>query len=225
MKLIPLFIIVGVLLAFAISILRISVFKKNTYKTPKNKRNIIFLIFSLIVLVALCIIASLLQKIALSILNIPVIGGAIAKVLEGFGNEGVSYIVNTVLAIVINLAILILYTCYKSIFARRIKKAEVTPVEDKPKDENESKGKKRLLFKFKHIKKSEESDEDKEDKKYKKDEFGDVEEVEKNDFGIKKFILGIFFVEPDFIHVKPWVYKCVKVLQFFIYILEIVYFA
>ena len=41
------------------------------------------MIFSLIVLVALCIIASLLQKIALSILNIPVIGGAIAKVLEG----------------------------------------------------------------------------------------------------------------------------------------------
>ena len=226
MKLIPLLIIVGVLLAFAIAILRISVFKKNTYKTPKNKRNIIFLIFSLIVLVALCIIASLLQKIALSILNIPVIGGAIAKVLEGFGNEGVSYIVNTVLAIVINLAILILYTCYKGIFARRIRKAEVTPVEDKPKEENESKGKKRLLFKFKHIKKSEESDDDnKEDKKYKKDEFGDAEEIEKKDFGIKKFILGIFFVEPDFIHVKPWVYKCVKVLQFFIYILEIVYFA
>ena len=134
MEAIKIAIIIVVLLLFLIAILRISVFKKNTYKTPKNKRNIIFLIFSVVVLVALCIISSLLQSIALSILSIPVIGGAIAKVLEGFGNEGVSYVVNTVLAIVINLAILILYTCYKSIFARRIKKAEVTPVEDKPKD-------------------------------------------------------------------------------------------
>ena len=60
MGIVKVIILVAIIGSFIFGILRISVFKKNTYRTPYNKKNLKFLIFSLIILIGLIIIASLL---------------------------------------------------------------------------------------------------------------------------------------------------------------------
>ena len=171
MGIVKVIILVAIIGSFLFGILRISVFKKNTYITPYNKKNLKFLIFSLVILIGLIIIASLLQSIAYSILSIPFIGNLITRALDSI-EAGSEYIVSGVLAIIINIAIIIIYSSFKGSFARRIKKLSLKKTEDKKDEPEDGSKKKRLIFKFKHTKKEEDNEDYGDgDKKYRKDKF------------------------------------------------------
>ena len=216
-------IIVVVLALYVYPVIVLSIKKRISYKAPNNKKNIIFLIFAIIELVAIIILINLLQGVVTTILSIPFIGNLISQGLEKIP-AAYDYVIYSILAVLLN--IIILHGCmlFKSIFVRHIKKTELK-AQEKPSeetdDEKPKKKKRRLLFKFKHPETLDDQEGD--GKKYKLDEFGDLEEVEEKNFKLKEIILGAFFVAPDYVHVKPWVYKCVKILQLFIYILEALY--
>ena len=141
-------------------------------------------------------------------------------------SSNLDFVVFTVAALLLNLVILQFYVGFKAIFSKRIKKLTNKKVETENEEEQTDKKKKkrRLIFKFIH-RKEEIDTENKDNKEYEEDEFGDIVEKQKKKSPIKDFILGLFFEGVEFEHVKPWVFKCTKILQVFIYILEIFYFV
>lgn len=225
-NLIKLLIILFIVLLFVVPLLLMFVFKKGTYKTPNNKKNIIFLIMAILELIAFCILINLIHKLGDFILNIPIVGNIIKSVFGDTG-EKTEYFTFVVIALVVNLIALYAYLIFKNFFLRRVNKVNNKQNEENNEEENENEETKEEEVKTKRRKLAEFLKNKKEDIDHKVivDEFGDEERVERPLAGIKKKILGVFFEEPEFIHIKPWVLRCVKVLQGFIYIFVSLYFV
>jgi len=225
-NLIKFLIILAIVLLFLVPLLLMFVFKKGAYKTPYNKKNIIFLIMAILELVAFCILINLIHKLGDFILKIPLIGKIIESV-AGNANDKTEYFTFVVIALVVNLIALYAYLFFKNLFLRRVNKVNNRQNEQINEEENETEETQDEEVKTKRRKLAEFLKNKKEDIDHKVivDEFGDEERVERPLAGIKKMILGVFFEEPEYIHVKPWVLRCVKVLQGFIYIFVSLYFV
>ncbi len=231
-ELIKILIVIVLLIAFFLPIILVSVKRIGAYKMPKTKKNIIFLLFSLLEMILFIILAGVFASIADFIVGIPWIGNIISNTVNNL-NPKFDFISFTIIALVINFIILYGYIFFKAFFVRRFVKKdsdkeeaieepqEAENPEEHPEQNEEPteptdedpKGKKIKVPEFLHYKST--------IKKTIVDEFGEEEEIE---IETPSGFAGLFFEKPDFIYAKPWVYRCIKDLQIFIYLMEVLYF-
>lgn len=226
---------------------RLSTFRALRYDPPHNRKNFFFVILSVVELVLFALLASLLASFAGFIENLPFVGSLLGN-LNGQFEFSVSVAVRVVL---FNFIILYSMVFLKAFFKKIIldpmygmakwpglfsklfrrknkknkkkKKEEPTPP---PADDTAEDGD--SIPDFVHT-----TDEDPEKDPDETAEDGtDPEKAKKTrDFEaehpilakIRAAILGIFFEAPSFERAKPWLLRCVSVVQLFIYITEVLY--
>lgn len=223
-NLIKFLVILALVIVIFIPALFLFILKKPSFKKPNNKKNILFFLLSILELTAICIVINFLHNIGDTISKIPFVN-KLVEVVKNSTSDRTDYIVFVILTLLVNLVILYAYLLLKLFVFGTIKKI-VTKKENGEKEEentdselseDENENKTRKLVEFLSKEKNEAN------KKVIVDEFGDEETVGSIFTDLKEKICGFFFEGPGYVHVKPWVLKCVNVLQIFIYIVFILY--
>ncbi len=205
--------------------------KKLRFKMPDNKKNIIFLLFALGLIIVFAVIASLFNTIADFIVSIPLIGKLISNAANNT-SANFDFVSFVIIALFVNLVALYSYLFLKLFFMGKMKKLEKKAKEKKQQESEENKEtneenkesseeteskKTKNIPAFIHLFKK-----DKKEGNEKRNEFGEIIE-EESDIEGGGFLKDLFFKGPDYLHVKPWVYKSVKIIRKFIILFEILY--
>ena len=154
--LIRLIVMFVVLALYIYPIIVLSIKKRIAYKTPNNKKNLMFVLLAFAFMIVTIILITLLQNVVTTILNIPFIGNLITNSIANIP-AAYDYVIFCVLAILLNAAILNAFLLIKSGFVKHIKKTAIKTAEQilREKEEKEKKveeeksKKKRLISKFK----------------------------------------------------------------------------
>lgn len=220
-------IILAAALLFIIPIFVLFIFKKGSFKSPHNKKNFKFILIAILEIVLFALLINFINGIGNIILNIPIIGELLNSVFSNMGDK-TDYIMFVIVALIVNLLALYIYMFIKlgiysgllaSLKAKKKKKSDETDeeVKDENKEKDEDKNNKKRLGEF--LKESK----DELEKQVYIDKFGDEVDVEPVYSNFKKKIFGLFFEEPDYVHVKPWVFKTRIITQDFIKIFVSIY--
>ncbi len=210
-------IILAFVVLLIIPIFVLFVFKKGSFKSPHNKKNFKFIVFAILEIVLFALLINFINDIGNLILNIPIIGELLNSVFSNIG-EKTDYIMFVIIALIVNLLALYIYMFIKlgiySAFLASLKskKKKSDKDEDETKEDEKDKDKntkKRLGEFLKDTK-------DELEKQVYIDKFGDEVDVEPVYSNFKKKLFGTFFEAPDYVHVKPWVFKTRIITQDFI---------
>ncbi len=214
------------MLPFAAKVKKISTIQALRYDTPHNKKNLYFILSSVLYCVVVLLLLGVLQNLADKILGISFISGLFAKI-SSVTSSTVDFVATVVLAIVVNVVIVYGYSLFKFF----LKKCILDPAYGLGKLFRRKK-KKKCPHCGKKMKVVEEEqpqlEENKEEQEKKKDEKRILvrERKLKDNTIVKKFknsVWSLFFESPDYVYAKNWVIRTKKVLQCFIYMVEVLY--
>ncbi len=232
-EILKVFLIVAILLILAYPILpfrskakKFSTFYALRYDPPHNKKNLPFLLLTVAEFALVGVLFGLLTKLTRSIGKISFLQSLLNRV-SGQVKFDVLVLVSVVL---VNFVILYFFVfgkglLKKGIFDRvwgltkkdreRMDRAKKKEEGQDPADGEESAGEGEESPEFLHSDAEEDGPSSNPDG-----------EEEKGIFcKIKEFLLGIFFRAPDFTYARPWAIRTAKVLQSFVYIVEVCYFV
>ncbi len=185
------------------------------YDEPHNRKNFWFIVLAVLECVLLIVLTDVISTLADLVLSVNFIRNLLNKI-----PEVANYITYVAFAIIINVLVLYSYSILKCLLKKCIldfafgfkkkkdKEQEVEEVEKvEEKDENLSEEERRVVI---------------------KEDDGNIHKnQEKSDDSLKdkflKWFWGIFFEGPNLEYAKKWAIRVEKILQYFIYIVEIAY--
>lgn len=238
-----LFILFFPLLPFPAKLRRFSTFRALRYDPPHNRINLAFVLLSLVEIVLLAVFYTMLFKLVGSIVGIKFIDGLLSKhptanfILVAFSALLLNFV--TLYALVFLKGILKAFLNVLFGFQKSKKKKKKKKGEDGAEDKTKAVKKERKLGRVGRLlrskrKKGEEEDEEGEDGASAEEDKPLPERVTtaKNEkfqkehpilFRIYRGFWGLFFEKPDFVYARRYVFTAVTAIQFFIYIVEILY--
>ena len=224
------FILLFPMLPFAAKANKVSTIHALRYKEPHNRKNGWFLIVAILECVLMIGLVGLITGIVRFVLGIPFVGDLISSVVNST-SANIDFITFVFLALLINILTVYTYAFLKKItrswFLDRAygltgldKKSKKKKKKSKKQEEATEEPQTEEPIEEKRVVVRSEQQEENKDKKEKeeKEEVLDIEKIP-----AKKF-WGLFFHEPELRYAKPWILRVAKVLQFFIYFVEILYF-
>ena len=139
MEAIKILIALALILLIFLPIAILTFAKKIRYKMPNNKKNVIFLIFAIVLIIVFALIAGLFNTIADFLVSIPFIGSLISKAANNT-SANFDFVAFVIIALFVNIVALYAYLFAKLIFLGKMKKLEEKAKkkveEDKTEEEN-----------------------------------------------------------------------------------------
>lgn len=223
------FILLFPMLPFAAKANKVSTIHALRYREPHNRKNGWFLIVAILECILMIGLVGLITGIVRFVLGIPFVGDLISSVVNST-SANIDFITFVFLALLINILTVYTYAFLKKItrswFLDRAygltgldKKSKKKKKKSKKQEETTEEPQTEEPIEEKRVVVRSEQQEENKDKKEKeeKEEVLDIEKIP-----AKKF-WGLFFHEPELRYAKPWILRVAKVLQFFIYFVEILY--
>ncbi len=221
------------MLPFAAKARRISTIHALKYNEPHNRKNLFFIILSVVFCIAVVALIGVLGRLADWVAGIPFLSGLFTTI-SNVTSSKVDYIAVVVLAIVVNIVIVYMYSILK-VFVKKcfidtaygLRKKEKKKKKDKKNKKNKKNKKGEPVEEPKpEVKTEEQPDPAKEEKGEDKKRIVVRERKMKAQAvrrKIKDALWSLFFEKPNFEYAKSWVVRTRKVLQIFIYLVEVVY--
>lgn len=217
------------LLPFAAKVKKISTIHALRYDQPHNKKNLYFVLLSVVFCVLVLVLLGLLNELANVILGVGFINDLFSKI-SSVTSSSVDFITTVVLAVLVNIAIVYGY----SIFKFFLKFCILNPAYNLGKRKKKKKKKKcpycgkmtKVVVEDNPEQEEQKKDSDEEEKKKDEKRILIRERKVKDDTLVKKFkesIWSLFFEYPDYVYARSWVVRTKKVLQIFIYMVEVLY--
>ncbi len=235
------------LLPLPLKMRRFSTFRALRYDPPYNRRNLTFVLLAIVEFVVLAIAYLAIFRLAKGIMEIPFVDSLLNK-----ASEATKYTLTIFGVIVLNIITLYALVALKALvktlihlFAsgkkpkkqKKAKKKKGKKAEESAKDEKVTKKEKKRgriarILRSKRKGEEEENGEDEGAEKNPEQEDVAVPVTAKNEKFQKKHPIlfrfyqrfwGLFFEKPDFVHARRYVFTAVTAIQFFIYLVEILY--
>ena len=223
------------LLPLPIKMKRVSALRGLRYDNPDNRKNFVFLFVIILEFLVIAVLFSLINDLVAFLYNIPFVAKLFSKIIT----TNAEFVIFAVKLVVFNIIILYGYVIAKGFLKKAVfdpsfgikkekkKKKAVNDVkkesgDDKKKTEKEDDLSSKMRFRrvpfFKHSRKE---DDDKEnDTTVEESE----EKTEKRYYSpAQRAIFGLFFEGDELEYARKWVFRVRTVLQFFIYMVEILY--
>ncbi|MBO5755985.1 MAG: hypothetical protein J6R89_08025, partial [Clostridia bacterium] len=239
-----LFLLFFPLLPLPLKLKRFSTFRALRYDHPHNRLNLAFVILSIVEIVVLAVLYTKLFGVVEAIVSVPFIERLLNNHSTG------SFILAACSALLLNLvtlyALVVLKAFFKGIlnavfgFRKNKKKKKKKKGEDVTEKERKGAKKERKLGRIGRLlrskrKKGEDEDEDEDEAEAASEEDKPLPErvtTAQNEkfqkehpvlFRIYRGFWGLFFEKPDFVYARRYVFTAVTAIQFFVYLLEILY--
>ena len=238
------FIVVSLLLLFfpllplPMKLRKFSTFRKLRYDTPHNRVNAAFILLTILEFVAIAIVYSAIFTLAIKIASVPFIASLLQKFSDTVAfNSNVLFRV-LLLNIVTLYAFLILKAIVKGFLnvlfgftkkkakKKKKKEAEETTADEKPAKRKKKPNRISYFFRPRRKKKTDEEPSAQDEKPTERVVTAKNEKFKKEHpilFRMYQKFWGLFFEGPDFYHAKRFVSSAVSAIQFFIYLVEILY--
>ncbi|MBR5900182.1 MAG: hypothetical protein IKZ38_02165 [Clostridia bacterium] len=224
------------MLPFAAKVRKVSTIHALKYEQPHNKKNLYFVGLSILFCVLILSLLSVIDDIAGAITNIEFVDGLFVSISQATSSN-VDFVSVVALVLIMNAIILYGYSLVKffikscilnpaygmgKLAARRERRKQ-----RREKRRNKRKNKKRKKKGEPEEEKpqqEEKTEPEQEDKKGKRILTRERKVLKEEPRGkIRSAIWSLFFEEPDYVYAKNWVIRTRKVLQGFIYMVEILY--
>ena len=220
---------------FAARAKKVSTIHALKYTEPHNRKNAWYLLLVLLEVILLLGLTSVVNNIVQSILSVNFISKVVEMLSQKIG-AGVEFVTSVLFAVLLNLVVIYLYAVLKAL----LKKAILDPAFGFTKlDKKERRAEKRKNRKEKKNKKNKKSEQESDEPEptpsseerriplrtttEEKREGVEKEEIKELGKTIHKGFWGIFFEGENLEYAKPWVVRVDKVLQGFIYFVQILY--
>lgn len=225
---------------------KFSTFHSLKYKSPHNRKNIVFVLLVIVEFVAVVVVSDLLKQVVNTIYNLPFIGNLISNAVGGVG-VGTDYVIFAITLVLFNLVILYTFVLIKAFLKKCVfdaifgfyksrkelrekKKAEKeqkkqAKLSKKQQEEQEEQDKRKPDRVPGFIHSTEDPDEDDGKTDVKKENVATEEEKKpkKRRSAFMRAILGLFFEGDDFETARKWVERLRLIVQTFIYLVEALY--
>lgn len=212
------------MLPFCANVKKVSTIHALKYEEPHNKKNLYFVLLSVLFCVVILAVLGLLDTIADAILSVGFINRLFSKISNATSSN-LDFVTAIVLAIVVNLVMVYGYALVKLFLKKCILnpayKLELRPKKKKNKKKKGKKGEQEEKPENPEDKKEDENPTEEDKKRIVVRERKIVSEEERGK--IRSAIWSLFFEKPDFVYAKNWVVRTRRVLQCFIYLVEILY--
>ncbi len=222
---------------------RITTVHARSYHYPDNKRNIFFVLLVIVEIVVFALLFEILNGLISLIQAIPFLGNLITSGLDKVAPQ-VDFVFIAIRLVLVNLLIIVAFL-FTSLLMRKwlIDGIFHLSEEDRERREarrkkKEEKRKKRLAKKKKGVvEQNSDTPSDEDDPKNKRVESfehgenpedkkaGAEKEAPKEHSRFYRAVVGLFFRAPEYSYARPWLIRAERILQNFVYLVEIAYFA
>lgn len=231
------------LFPFPLKMRRFSTFRALRYDPPHNRLNVCFFFFAILEFVLLAILYNFIFHLADTVTSVPFIAKLLSKV-----SAGTDFAATVFCVIILNVITLYALVFFKSILRgvmnpifgfskKKAKKKKKKKGEETVTESEEGKTKKeRKLGRIGRIlrskKKKEDEEEDSDTTQNTDEPLPERVTTAKNEkfqkghpilYRIYQAVWGLFFEKPDFVYARRYVFTAVNAIQFFLYIVEVLY--
>lgn len=225
------FLLLFPMMPFAARVKKVCTIHALKYTNPHNRKNAWYLLLVVVEILLLLGLTSVINNVVNGMLSVEFIAKIVAKLSEKIG-AGVEFVASVLFAVILNVVVIYVYAFLKAL----LKKCILDPAFGFTKvDKKERKAKKKKERKNKKKKSGEEPTEPEptpstEERRVplrttteEKNEGIEKEEIKELGKTIHVGFWGIFFEGPNLEFAKPWVVRAEKVLQGFVYFVQILY--